>query len=73
MILRRADPRLDGLSATAVPWLRAFKPTGRRSGAAVDVHSPQQPVGVGRKQPFHGHGPVDDPLLKGVLDYLLDR
>src|SRR5215831_6335020 len=35
--------------------------------------SAQQPVGVGRKQLFHVHGPGDDPLLKGVLDYLLER
>jgi hypothetical protein len=61
------------LTAAEVPWLRGFKPTGapiRRCSRSV--RSPQQHVGVGRKQPFHGHGPVDDPLLEGILEYLLD-
>src|SRR5260370_41398927 len=38
-----------------------------------NLQSPLQPVGVGRKQLFHGYGPGNDPLLKGVLDYLLER
>ena len=33
-----------------------------------NLQSPQQPVGVGREQLFHGHGPGDNVLLNEVLD-----
>jgi (p)ppGpp synthase/HD superfamily hydrolase len=38
-------------------------PPATRSPAPL----PQQPVSVGRKQLFHGHGPGDDALIKGIL------
>src|SRR5260370_4423550 len=38
-----------------------------------NLRSSQQTMSVGWKQLFHGHGPGDDPLLEGVLDYLLQR